>query len=142
MGREREVLDVLLVTPGEGVVAMSFCGRVYVPNSWQRTLRLGNPRSEVVGPLSLESISSEHCSEHDFGQKCQSAYCCRNKSLQDNGTFCCAASDATRSLCLRNHLILCPSAQAPMFVHVLSVYHITTGNQSRNATQIQNNNLL
>jgi hypothetical protein len=75
-GREREVLDVLLVTPGEGVVAMSFCGRVYVPNSWQRTLRLGNPRSEVVGPLSLESFSSGHCSEHGFGQKCQSAYCC------------------------------------------------------------------
>ena len=88
------------------MVAMSPCGQVYVPNSWHMTLRLGNLRSEKVGPPSFESFSSEHCSGHDSGQKCQPAYCCRNKSLQDNGTLCCAASDATRSLLTQSpHLV-------------------------------------
>ena len=100
------------------MVAMSPCGQVYVPNSWQMTLRLGNLRSVTVGPLSFESFSSEHCSEHDFGQKCQPAYCCRNKSLQDNGTLCCAASDATRSLLTQSPLSLSSSSQA--HVQVLS----------------------
>jgi hypothetical protein len=102
------------VTPGEGVVAMSPCGQVYVPNSWQRTPRLGNLRSEKPGPLSFASFSSEYCSEHGLRAEVSArVLLCRTQkcSGQWNVVLCCKRR-ATRSLLTQSHHPVSLSSQA------------------------------
>ena len=83
---------------------MSPCGQVYVPNSWHMTLRLGNLRSEKAGPPSFESFSSEHCLEHDFGQKCHSPRIVVETKVFRTMERCAVLQATRRALCLRNHL--------------------------------------